>query len=114
MTHYKPGDVLVTSFPFADNSHSKRRPVLCLAPLSPKKGILLYWVVMITSTELKGWSGDVEITNHKKVGLPAPSIIRTAKIACIDHNIVTKKVGSIDPKTLDTVTAIVVKALKTT
>ena len=44
----------------------------------------LIWVVMITSTENRGWSGDIDVKNIANAGLPAPSVIRTAKIATID------------------------------
>ncbi len=103
MTHYKRGDVLVTDFPFVDRGVTKRRPVLCVAHITPQKGASLYWVLMITSTETKGWHGDINIYNYKAVGLPVPSLIRTAKIACIDGSLITKKVGSIDASTHETV-----------
>ena len=44
----------------------------------------LVWVVMITSAENRGWSGDVPVIDLALAGLPAPSLIRTAKIATID------------------------------
>ena len=40
---------------------------------------------MITSAENKPWPGDVSLARgYKQVGLPAPSVIRTAKIATIE------------------------------
>ena len=108
-TRYKPGDVLVTSFPFADSGVVKRRPVLCIASLAPKRGITLYWVLMITSTDLKGWKGDIVISDHKATGLPIPSIIRTAKIACIDGATIEKRVGVIDKATNKAVQSTVVR-----
>ena len=39
---------------------------------------------MITAAENRGWPGDVEISDAQAAGLPAPSVIRTAKIATID------------------------------
>jgi len=39
---------------------------------------------MITSAENRGWLNDVAITNLSEAGLPAPSVIRAAKIATID------------------------------
>lgn len=103
MTHYKRGDVLVTDFPFVDRGITKRRPVLCIAHITPQKGTTLYWVLMITSTETKSWNGDIDIDNYKAVGLPVPSLIRTTKISCIDSSLITKKVGSIDKATHETV-----------
>jgi len=39
---------------------------------------------MITSAENRIWSGDVPIRDLAAAGLPAPSVIRTAKIATIE------------------------------
>ena len=39
---------------------------------------------MITSAEYRGWEGDVEIQDLAHAGLPAPSLVRSAKIATID------------------------------
>jgi hypothetical protein len=39
---------------------------------------------MITSSENRRWPGDVEISNVQEAGLPAPSLVRTAKIATIE------------------------------
>jgi mRNA interferase MazF len=39
---------------------------------------------MITSAKLYGWPGDVVISDLDGAGLPAPSIVRPAKIATID------------------------------
>ena len=103
MTRYKKWDVVVTSFPFADAITAKRRPALCIATFLPARGIELYWVLMITSSTLRGWDGDIEVGNLKKAGLPIPSIIRTSKIACVDASLIEKKVGMIDTHTKEAV-----------
>ena len=60
------------------------RPALVIA-ISNGKGIpRLLWVLMITSAENRGWSGDVEITDLAGAGLPAASVARTAKIATVE------------------------------
>ena len=97
---YKKGDILVTAFPFAESLKIKKRPVVVLAgPFKVKNNIQLYWTLMITSTELSGWKGDIEIYDIKKAGLPIKSIIRTVKMACIDDNIISRKIGKLDKKT---------------
>ena len=40
--------------------------------------------MMITSSENRGWSGDVAVSDLKVSGLPVASIVRTAKIATIE------------------------------
>jgi len=47
-------------------------------------------VLMITSAENRGWPGDVTVENLAQAGLPAPSVIRTAKIATIEVSDATK------------------------
>lgn len=49
---------------------------------------------MITSAENRGWPGDLAVTNMAEAGLPAPSIVRTAKIATIEA-VDASKLGSI-------------------
>ena len=59
-----------------------------------KHGLL--WVVMITTATNPRRDGDVPITI--KAGLPAPSVIRTAKIATIEPARVVRIAGKIDGK----------------
>jgi mRNA interferase MazF len=44
----------------------------------------LLWVMMITSSENRGWSGDVVVSDLKVFGPPVAFIVRTAKIATIE------------------------------
>jgi mRNA interferase MazF len=39
---------------------------------------------MVTSAEHRGWRGDVPVSDLRAAGLPAPSIVRPAKIATVD------------------------------
>jgi mRNA interferase MazF len=39
---------------------------------------------MITSAENRGWPDDVRISDLRAAGLPAPSIVRLAKMATVD------------------------------
>lgn len=99
MTSCKRWDVVVTRFPFVDKAAVRRRPAVCIASMRPKNSVQLYWVLMVTSTELKGWRGDCEVHDLKKAGLPIPSIVRTAKIACVDESVIERRVGKLDEKT---------------
>lgn len=71
-------------FPYTDRPVRERRPALVVGAGGLDAGHGLLWVVMITSAENRGWPGDVEITDVRVAGLPAPSVVRTAKIATID------------------------------
>jgi len=59
---------------------------------------------MITSAENRGWPGDIAVSNLRSAGLPAPSVIRTAKIATIEASDAAR-LGKISPATLQQVLA---------
>ena len=83
MAIFSQGDVVKVPFPYTDRSTRQSRPALVVST-SLEAAHKLVWVVMITSAENRGWPGDVAITNLAEAGLPAPSVIRSAKIATID------------------------------
>ena len=88
-------DVVVVPFPYADRLAEKRRPALVI---SNHKLIAhgLIWVAMITSADNKAWSSDVVIADLRRAGLPAPSVVRVAKIACIEPGRIDRRVGRLD------------------
>ncbi|HEU4600294.1 MAG TPA: type II toxin-antitoxin system PemK/MazF family toxin [Solirubrobacterales bacterium] len=84
MPTFKPGDLIKVPFPYTDRPVRQRRPafVLATADLQADHGML--WVLMVTSADNKRWPSDVVIADHAGAGLPAPSVVRTAKIATIE------------------------------
>jgi mRNA interferase MazF len=91
-------DIVVVPFPYADRLAEKRRPALVisnrrLAPFG------LIWVAMITSADNAPWSCDVTIVDLARAGLPAPSVVRTAKIACIEPARIERRAGRLDKAT---------------
>lgn len=91
-------DIVVVPFPYADRLAEKRRPALVvsnrkLAPFG------LIWVAMITSADNAPWSCDVAVTDLARAGLPAPSVVRTAKIACIEPARIERHAGRLDKVT---------------
>ena len=50
--------------------------------LERSRGLL--WVVMITSAENRSSPEDVAVSDLTTAGLPAPSVVRSAKIATIE------------------------------
>jgi len=76
--------VVKVPFPHTDRSTRQSRPALVVSTPSLEESHRLLWVVMITSAENRGWAGDVPVSDLALAGLPAPSVIRTAKIAIID------------------------------
>jgi mRNA interferase MazF len=92
---YDPFDVVVVPFPYADRLAEKRRPALVIS--NRKLAIHgVIWVAMITSADNEAWSSDVAINDLKRAGLPAPSVIRPAKIACIEPGRIDRRIGRLD------------------
>ncbi|MEO9189359.1 MAG: type II toxin-antitoxin system PemK/MazF family toxin [Acetobacteraceae bacterium] len=84
MPVFETWDVVKVPFPYTNRPVRQRRPGLVLRS-GEHEGIIphLLWVLMITSSENRG-PGDVEISDLVISGLPASSIVRTAKVATIE------------------------------
>jgi mRNA interferase MazF len=91
-------DVVVVPFPYADRLAEKRRPALVISGtrLAP---YALVWVAMITSAANDAWPSDVAIDDLARAGLPAPSVVRPAKIACIEASHIERRAGRLDKST---------------
>jgi len=99
-TAIKQWDVIVVPFPYSDKLAEKRRPALVISSDKFNAETGLLWVAMITSTENKGWHGDVEIPLSAKSGLTAASTIRCAKLATIEQARVIRAAGKLDARTI--------------
>lgn len=95
MPAFDAWDIVKVPFPYTDRPVRQRRPALVIAAKGVQEHHGLLWVLMITSAENRGWPGDVEITDIDKAGLPAPSVIRTAKIATIEAKD-AERIGSLE------------------
>ena len=85
-------DIVVVPFPYADRLAEKRRPALVISNRKLAAHGLI-WVAMITSADNESWSSDVAVTDVKRAGLPAPSVVRPAKIACIEPGRIDRRIG---------------------
>jgi mRNA interferase MazF len=92
---FDPFDVVVVPFPYADRLAEKRRPALVISNRKLAAHGLI-WVAMITSAGNQSWSSDVAIADLKRAGLPAPSVVRPAKIACIEPGRIDRRIGRLD------------------
>lgn len=84
MPTFKPWDVVKVPFPYTDRPVRQHRPALVVAAGRLETAHGLLWVLMITSAENRPWSDDVPVSDLAASGLPAPSVVRCAKIATID------------------------------
>lgn len=88
-------DIVVVPFPYADRLAEKRRPALVISgPKLVPYGLI--WVAMITSAANEPWPSDVSISDSARAGLPAPSVVRPAKIACIEPTRIERRTGRLD------------------
>ena len=84
MPTFEPWDIVKVPFPYTDRPVRQRRPALVIAAGDLLTHHNLIWVLMITSAENRGWPTDVVVSDLAVAGLPAPSVVRTAKVAVID------------------------------
>lgn len=84
MPDFEVWDVIKVPFPYAGRPVRQRRPALVIVANGIPQEHGLLWVLMITSAENRPWSGDVAVSDLPTAGLPAESVVRTAKIATIE------------------------------
>lgn len=102
MPPFKQGDVVKVPFPYTDRSTRQHRPALVVSTGGIGENGNLLWVVMITSAENRAWPGDHAIGRYEEAGLPAPSIIRSCKIATIEARH-AERLGRIKPRLMNEV-----------
>lgn len=93
MPTFEFGDVVRAPFPYTDRDVRQHRPALVVATGLGTHGRMV-WVLMITSAENRRWPDDIEVADHAATGLPAPSLIRTAKIATVEADRI-ERVGAV-------------------
>jgi len=100
MPDFDPGTIVRVPFPYTDRETRQRRPALVVSNGAIGEGERLLWVVMITSAANRRWADDIPLdVGYEECGLPAPSLIRTAKIATIEKS-AADPLGSLDPERL--------------
>ena len=85
---YRPGEIVLLSFPFADVSEVRRRPALVLLDTGDADVI----VARVTSQLARG-SFDVEIAEWRKAGLLLASVVRVDKVATLKKRLVERRLG---------------------
>jgi mRNA interferase MazF len=95
---FAPFDIVVVPFPYADRLAEKRRPALVVSAPGLQKRFGLVWLAMITSADNPAWDCDVAVSDLKLAGLPAPSVVRPAKIATVDAARILRRTGKLTAK----------------
>lgn len=78
------GAIVRVPFPITEKKGRKFRPALVVAEFRVTRDITLLWTLMITGANRAKWEGDIDLPDHEAIGLPIPSMVRTAKIATVD------------------------------
>ncbi|KZD12711.1 type II toxin-antitoxin system PemK/MazF family toxin [Oceanibaculum pacificum] len=103
MASFERGTIVRVPFPYTDKAARQHRPALVVSDGAIGSEAAFLWVVMITSAENRRWPEDIAlIDGYRAAGLPAPSLIRTVKIATIEAR-QADPLGRIDAATLGAV-----------
>jgi mRNA interferase MazF len=84
MPDFEVWDMVKVPFAYTNRPVQQRRPALVVAVPGTPGAPNLLWVLMVTSAANRGWQGDVAVSDLERAGLPAPSVVRPAKIATIE------------------------------
>ncbi len=77
MTDYKPGDVILVPYPFAERAGGKKRPALVVSSLEYNQATGELVIAQITgrlSAALR--PGDHRIESWREANLPRPALVR--------------------------------------
>ena len=94
MPDFEAWDVIKVPFPYTDRPGRERRPAVIVAANGIQQEHGLLWVLMVTSAANRGWPGDVAVSDLALAGLPAESVVRTAKIVTIESK-EAERIGSL-------------------
>jgi len=84
-----PGDIWIAEIPFTDGSASKKRPVLILW-LDAQDVI----VAAITSASPRSVT-DVTLQDWQQSGLRVASVVRLARLDCLEQSLLIARIGHI-------------------
>lgn len=86
-----PGDIWIAEILFTDSSASKKRPVLILW-LDAQDAI----VAAVTSASPRSVT-DVTLQDWQQSGLRVASVIRLARLDCLEKSLLIARIGQISP-----------------
>lgn len=92
---FAQGEVLILPFPYSDRLAEKRRPAVVVSKPALERQHGVVWVAMITSDKGGRRADDTPISDLKRAGLPAASLVRPAKLATIEPSRVLRSAGAL-------------------
>jgi mRNA interferase MazF len=107
------GDIVLVLFPFTDLSGTKRRPALIVGRVESDDLVLAFITSRLpTSLSPSAHSMDVANPEFRTTGLKVPSSVRLDKLATLHRRLVTRRLGSIGPRTTSAIGACLRHALE--
>jgi mRNA interferase MazF len=91
MISFQPGDVVLVAFPFTSGGQTKERPALVLLDTGDDD-----LVAARVTTQLCQSPYDVLLTDWKRAGLLAPSVVRLHKLATLAKSRVSRRLGRLE------------------
>lgn len=92
---FAQGSVLILPFPYSDRLAEKRRPAVVVSKPALGRVPGVVWVAMISGDRGGARAEDSPIDDLKCAGLPAPSLVRTTKLATIEPARVVRVAGAL-------------------
>lgn len=89
---FQRGEIVLVRFPFTDLSGSKRRPAIILAAYPPD--IVVAFISSVVPDEPE--PSDILLQPTPDNGLKKVSIMRLRKIATLEQELVTRRLGKLD------------------
>lgn len=90
MESYRPREIVLLAFPFADAAEAKRRPALVLLDTGDADIVVARITGQIARTTF-----DVELVEWRKAGLLLPSVVRVHKLATLEKRLVERRLGAL-------------------
>ena len=92
-TSYSFGDIVLVSFPFTDQSATKKRPAVII-PSPAYNDAWLDLIIMAVTSQMRPTQdvGEVQVKDWQAAGLLMPSSIKPV-IATVEHTLVIKRLG---------------------
>ena len=91
----KKGDVVLIKFPFTDLTGSKLRPALVL--FESGDDVMVSFITSVFPARL---TGDVTLSKNEQNGLKKDSILRLAKLATLNKNLIAGRLGTFSQEEL--------------
>jgi mRNA interferase MazF len=88
MTSYEFGEIVLVDFPQSGSAQRKKRPALVVLDIGDVDIVL----APITTRQRSG-QGDYRLRDWQLSGLLRESWVRLAKIACLEKNDITRRLG---------------------